>query len=133
MTSDDLEREARKALEPLRYSPIGIASSRRVEAGRHELVPHLARIIEAVPKARAKRQTRQRHWQRARFVLGGSLGLAAAALIWLGTTRSSPSASNQTESAHLELLSGQVSQKGNLLHPGIRYAIDSLGRLSTPA
>ena len=133
MTPDDLEREARKVLEPLRCSPIGISSLRRVEAGRHELVPHLARIIETVPKERAERQTRQRRWQRARWAIGASLAAAAAALIWFGAARVSPLASSNAESAHLELLSGQVSQKGHLLRSGIQYAIDSLGRLSTPA
>src|SRR5688572_15424384 len=101
MTHDDLKREARKVLEPLRYSPIGISSSRRVEAGRHDLLPHLARIIEAVPKERSERQLRQRRWQRARWVLGGSLGLAAAVAMWLGITRVPPLASTHTESAHL--------------------------------
>jgi ferric-dicitrate binding protein FerR (iron transport regulator) len=132
MTPDDLEREARKVLEPLRYSPIGMASARRVEAGRHELVPHLERIIEAVPQARAARQTRQRRWHRARSALAGSFVLAAAGLVWLGATRLSPMASSHAEPAQLELVSGQVSQKGSLLHSGVKYAIDSLGRLSTP-
>jgi len=133
MTPGDLEREARKVLEPLRCSPIGISSSRRVEAGRHELVPHLARIIESVPEARAQRHTRRRRWQKARWAFGGSLCLVAAALMWPGLTRLSPSASNPREVAQLELLSGQVSQKGSLLRSGVKYAIDSLGRLSTPA
>src|SRR6188768_561258 len=103
MMPDDLEREARKVLEPLRCSPIGISSSRRVEAGRHELVPHLARIIESVPEARAQRHTRQRRWQKARWAFGGSLCLTAAALMWLGLTRPSPLASNPAEAAQLEL------------------------------
>jgi len=125
-----LEREAKKVLEPLRYSPIGISSSRQVEAGRSELVPHLARIIERVPVERAERRSRQLRWRRTRWVLAGSFAVAAVALAWLGAPTDSPIAAG--ESAQLELVSGHVSQKGTQLRAGIKYAIDSLGRLSTP-
>lgn len=132
MKPDDLEREARKVLEPLRYSPVGISSSRQVEAGRSELVPHLARIIEKVPAARAERHARQQRWQRTRWVLAGSLAVAAAGLLWLGVRSGSTTAPLPAESARLELVSGRVSQKGTQLRAGVTYAIDSLGRLSTP-
>lgn len=132
MNPDDLEREARKVLEPLRYSPVGISSSRQVAAGRSELVPHLARIIENVPTARAERQARQRRWQRTRWVLAGSLAVAAACLVWLGARGGSTTASTPPTTARLELVSGRVSQKGSELQAGVTYAIDSLGRLSTP-
>lgn len=132
MNPDDLEREARKVLEPLRYSPVGISSSRQVAAGRSELVPHLARIIEDVPAARAERQARQRRWQRTRWVLAGSLAAAAACLVWLGARGDSTTASAPLAPARLELVSGRVSQKGSELQAGVTYAIDSLGRLSTP-
>jgi hypothetical protein len=132
MKPEDLERDARKVLEPLRYSPVGISSSRQVEAGRSELVPHLARIIESVPAARAQHYARQRRWQRTRWVLAGSLALAAAGLLWLGVRGESHAVAVADEPARLELVSGRVSQKGTALHTGVTYAIDSLGRLSTP-
>lgn len=130
MKPEDLEREAKKVLEPLRYSPIGISSSRQVQAGRSELVPHLARIIERVPLERAELHSRQQRWRRTRWVLAGSLAVAAVALAWLGVP--SDSAPTASASAQLELVSGHVSQKGTQLRAGVRYAIDSLGRLSTP-
>ena len=131
MKPEDLEREAKKVLEPLRYSPIGISSSRQVEAGRNELVPHLARIIERVPLERAELRSRQLRWRRTRWVLAGSLAVAAVALAWLGAPNSQPTTA-ANPSAQLELVSGHVSQKGTQLRAGVRYAIDSLGRLSTP-
>lgn len=132
MKPEDLEREARKVLEPLRYSPVGISSSRQVEAGRSELVPHLARIIERVPEQRAEHHARQRRWQHTRWALAGSLALAAASVVWLGVRGETTTASGASEPAQLELVSGRVSQKGTQLHAGVKYAIDSLGRLSTP-
>jgi len=132
MKPEDLERDARKVLEPLRLSPVGISSSRQVEAGRSELVPHLARIIERVPADRVKHHAQQRRSQRTRWTLAGSLAVAAAGFVWLGVRGEPSTASVSTEPARLELVSGRVSQKGTQLHTGVTYAIDSLGRLSTP-
>ncbi|HEU5075788.1 MAG TPA: FecR domain-containing protein [Polyangiaceae bacterium] len=131
MKTEDLEREARKVLEPLRCSPVGVSSPRQVQAGRSELVPHLARIIEKMPAERAQLQERQRRWQHARWVLGATLAMAAAGMVWLAAP-GTPTASAPSEPARLQLVSGRVSQKGTELHTGVKYAIDSLGRLSTP-
>ncbi|HEY6725297.1 MAG TPA: FecR domain-containing protein [Polyangiaceae bacterium] len=132
MKPEDLEREARKVLEPLRYSPVGISSPRQVEAGRNELVPHLARIIERVPAERAEHYARQRLWQRTRWVVAGSIAVAAASFVWFGVSGEPTTAAVPSEPARLELVSGRVSQKGTALREGVTYAIDSLGRLSTP-
>lgn len=131
MTPDELEREARKVLEPLRYSPVGISSSKEVEAGRAEMVPHLARLIERVPTERAERLAQRRRRRTLLWSSGGALALAAGFTLWVGT--SFGDASEATTNAQLELVSGQMSQKGTPLHAGVRYAIDSLGRLSTPS
>src|SRR5690606_35516419 len=82
---DDLEREARRVLEPLRYSPVAVSSSSEVEAGREATVPRLAALIQDVPIERTKRLERERTLKVLRFAVGGAVALAAGAFLWFGS------------------------------------------------
>ena len=132
MKQDDLEREARRVLEPLRYCPVSVSSSKEVEAGRSATVPRLAALIEAVPARRRERYAAQRRWRLVRASAGSSLALAAGVALWFGAS-SDATAPQSVDPPQLVLVDGQLSQKGTPLSTGVKYAIGSLGRLSTPA
>src|SRR5690606_28055320 len=130
MKQSDLEREARRVLEPLRYSPVGISSPNEFEAGRRTTVPRLAALIETVPQQRALNLRRRKWLKRARVASGTGLALAAAVLLWLNT--GSEAAAPPGGVPQLVLLNGQLSQQGTRLSTGVKYTIATLGRLSTP-
>ncbi len=138
MKHEDLEREARRVLEPLRYSPVSVSSPKEIEAGRSATVPRLAALIEAVPARRRERYAAEHRWRLVRASAGGVAALAAGVALWFGASawlgdNHSSTAHQVADAPQLVLVGGQLSQKGTPLSAGVKYAIGSLGRLSTPA
>ena len=131
MTEDELEREARRILEPLRYSPVAVATPREIEAGRTASVPELARLIKGVPQKRALLLRRQRRVVWLRYAAASALAVAAAAVLYVAARQQSPA--QVVPSPQLVVVDGQLSHKGTALSTGVKYAIGTLGRLSTPA
>ncbi len=132
MKRDEIEREARRALEPLRYSPVVVSSYKEIKAAREATLPQLASMIEGVPHERAKRFARRRARRLAPYAVGGSVAIAAALLLWVRSEDKAAQAM-APEPPQLTLVAGQLSQKGTPLAAGVKYSIDSLGRLSTSA
>src|SRR5690606_18355963 len=85
MKHEDLEREARRVLEPLRYSPVSVSSAKEIDAGRSATVPRLAALIEEVPARRRERYAAQRRRRLLRATAGGGLALAAGVALWFGS------------------------------------------------
>jgi hypothetical protein len=131
MINDDLEREARRVLEPLRYSPVAVASTREMETGRVQTVPRLAKLIESIPGQRAQ-LVRHRRWRRwGAYGAGAITAMAAGFALWLAAPGTPASGANQ-QAAQLMLLDGELSNKGTSLSTGVKYSIGTLGRLITP-
>lgn len=129
MKQEDIDREARRVLEPLRYSPVAGGAARE-SAGHASSVALLSRIIERAPAERAGREARRR-WRRVVLATcGGSMALAALALLWVTIGSEREVASGQR--AALTLLGGQLTHNGAGLAGGVKYSIDTLGRLRTP-
>lgn len=132
MTSDDdLEREVRGILAPLRRRPVAVSSDGEVEAARPAVLSRLAELIEAVPQERAMLARKKRVARRLRYGVAGSLVAAAGTFLWFNVGSGAAPATTSVV-ARLQLIDGQLSQQGTALSPGVDYAIETLGRLSTP-
>ena len=132
MKPEDIDREVRKVLEPLRVSPVTVSSQQEAQQTRDAMLPKLAAMIEGVPQQR-QRLERQRLVRRVGRGAGVILAAAAAvALFWMGRSPEQKVASSEERAEQLILEGGQVTDNGRPLIVGSAYAIDQLGRLSTP-
>ena len=130
MKPEDVERKARRILEPMRSCPVALSGRGQLEMSRSRLVSNLGRLIESVPLERA-RHARSRRIQAVVIGVASSLTVAAIPLLWF---RAGPSEARTrpTQASRLRLERGQLSHNNRLLTAGVDYTIDTLGRLSTP-
>lgn len=132
MNNDELAREARRVLEPLRVSEVAISSENEALQTRERALPNLVAMIERVPEERARVHGRRR-LLRVGVGAAGAVAMAAGVLLWLQQAGdSSDLKARMGSSEQLIVASGYVTEGGEQLMVGSRYAIDQLGRLSTP-
>lgn len=132
MNNDELARQARRVLEPLRVSEVATSTEEEALKTRDRALPGLVAMIERVPEERARVRSRRR-FRRAGLGFGtATLALAAGVLLWLQHEEPQQVTVQRSSSEQVIVASGKLTENGQSLLVGSRYAIDQLGRLSTP-